>query len=115
MHCKTLHLIVGLPRAIEAPSANDLLTIAIQYDKASHSYSILCSPIELHMHCLTWCKARFGREVRRLLKRHLGRCHVVQQLIHCSFLQGQCQLFMHLQLLWSGTLVVDQQLWLILH
>ena len=46
---------------------NDLLTIAIQYDESSHSHSILCSPIKLHMHHLTWCKVFLGREVRQLL------------------------------------------------
>ena len=106
-HCKTLHLVIGLPRAVVVPGTNDLLAIAIQYDECSHSQSVLCSPIELHMHRLTQCKACFGWEVRWLLERHLIHCHVVQQLVHHPFLQSQCQLLVHLQLLWRGTSLVN--------
>ena len=114
-HCKALHLIVGSPGAIIALSTDDLLSFAIQYDKPSCSYSILCSHIELHMHHLPWCKAHFGRVVRWLLEHRLLRCHVVQQLVHRPFLQGWCQLLVHLQLLWSNAVLVNQQLRLVLH
>ena len=72
-------------------------------------------PIKLHMHRLTWCKASFGREVHRLLKRHLRHHHVVQQLIHRPLLHGQCKLLAHLQLLEGSVSLVNQQLWLVLH